>query len=274
MKSGSIGHAVAALILAFAAPGTVFAQAPVSDSFTGSPGSTTGTGGGTGFGGNYSGAGNIVSPGLTFPGLQTSGNKFNTAGNNNGAFRNLGAPINTDGGTIFVGFLAAATPGTAPAYAGLSFFSNGQNDEELFLGKPFQQTNYGFEVSNVAGSQKTSGMAVSTTPTLLVYRLSFTPAGDTIDLFVNPTPGGALPATPDATFAIPETSFADTFTSIRLQSGEGGVGSATPFSFDELRGGGSFADVAPVPEPAALGLLGAAALLALRRRRAAITTSA
>lgn len=266
MKSSSIGYSAAALFLAFVAPAAVFGQAAVSDSFTGSPGSVTGTGGGTGFGGNFSGAGNIASPGLTFPGLQTAGNKFNTAGSNTGAFRNLGAPINTDGGTIFVGFLAANSGGTAPDYAGISFFSNGQSDEELFLGKPFQSANFGFDVSGVQG-QNAATAPVSTTPTLLVYRLTFTPTGDTIDLFVNPTPGGALPATPDATFAIPEASFANTFTSIRLQSGEG-AGTATPFSFDELRGGGSFADVAPVPEPAALGLLGAAALLALRRRRA------
>lgn len=268
MKSSSMGYAAAALFLAFAAPALVFAQASVSDSFTGSPGSVTGTGGGTGFGGNFSGAGNVVSPGLTFPGLQTAGNRFDTAGSNTGAFRNLGAPINTDGGTIFVGFLAANSGGTAPDYAGISFFSNGQSDEELFLGKPFQSANLGFDVSGAAGGSMNSAAApVSTTPTLLVYRLTFTPTGDTIDLFVNPTPGGTLPATPDLTFAIPEATFANTFTSIRLQSGEG-AGTATPFSFDELRGGGSFADVAPVPEPAALGLLSAAALLALRRRRA------
>jgi len=107
---------------------------------------------------------------------------------------------------------------------------------------------------------------VTTTPSLLVYRLTFTPAGDKIDFFANPTPGTALPATPTLTFNIPEGALADTLTSIRMQSGEG-AGTGTPFLFDELRGGGSFADVAPVPEPTVLGLLGVAGLLALRRRR-------
>ena len=256
----------AALCIALLVPALSFGQAIVTDSFTGAPGAVAGTGGGTGFGGNYTGGGNIASPGLTYPGLQTSGNRFDTAGTNNGAFRNLATPINTDSGTIYIGFLTAPRPGTAPDYAGLSFFSGGQSTEELFLGKPFQVNNYGFDVSGVTAMNSATA-PVSTTPSLLVYRLTFTPTGDTIDFFANPTPGGALPATPTLTYSIPEATFGDTFTSIRMQSGEG-AGTATPFSFDELRGGLTFADVAPVPEPATLGLLGVAGLLALRRRRA------
>ena len=252
----------AALLL----PCLSFAQATVYDPFSGAPGPINGTGGGTGFGGNYSGAGNVVSPGLNYPGLASTGNAFSTAGSNNGAFRNLGGPINTDAGTVWVSFLTAATQGTAPDYAGLSFFSGGQSTEEIFLGKPFQVNNYGFDVSNV-NAQNSPTAPVTTTPSLLVYRLNFTPAGDTIDFYANPVPGAPLPATPTLTFAIPEGALADTLTSIRMQSGEG-AGTANPFLFDELRGGGSFADVTPVPEPAALALLGALGLLSLRRRRA------
>ena len=267
MKLQHFGVATA-FCFALLVPSLVLAQAAVEDSFTGSPGAINGTGGGTGFGGNYSGAGNIVSPGLTYPGLQSSGNAFSTGGSNNGAFRNLGAPVNTDAGTIFVGFLAAATQGTAPDYAGISFFSGGQSTEEIFMGKPFQAGNYGFDITGVnGGALNAPGAPVSTTPSLLVYRLNFTPSGETISFYANPAPGQPLPATPTLTFAIPEGALADTLTSIRLQSGEG-AGTANPFLFDELRGGGSFADVAPVPEPAGLALLGAAALLALRRRRA------
>jgi MYXO-CTERM domain-containing protein len=244
------------------------ATAQVSDSFTGAPGPIAGQTGGSGFSGAYSGAGNVVSPGLTYGSLAASGNKFATAGSNNGAFRTLAAPINTDAGTIYAGFLAAGGSGTLPDYAGISFYSGGTSTEELFLGKPFQNANYGFDVSGVAGGVGTGATPVTTATTLLVYKLDFTPAGDTVSLYVNPTPGGALPATPDATFAIPEDTFANTFTSIRLQSGEG-AGGASPFFFDELRGGGSFASVTPVvPEPAALGLLSLGALTLLRRRSA------
>ena len=83
-----------------------------------------------------------------------------------------------------------------------------------------------------------------------------------------PAPSGSqpLPATPTLTFDIPESELPDTLSSIQLQSG-GGAGTGTPFLFDELRVGSSFADVAPVPEPAALGLLCVVTPLALRRRR-------
>jgi MYXO-CTERM domain-containing protein len=244
------------------------ALAQVADPFAGAPGPIAGQTSGTGFSGAYTGAGNTVSPGLTYSNLAASGNSFATAGSNNGAFRTLANPISTDAGTIYAGFLAAGGTGTLPDYAGISFYSGGTSTEELFLGKPFQNANYGFDVSGVGGGVGTGTTPVSTTPTFLVYRFDFTPAGDTVSLFVNPTPGGALPATAAATFAIPEDAFADTFTAIRLQSGEG-AGTANPFFFDELRGGSSFASVAPVtPEPAALGLLGVASLLTLRRRRA------
>lgn len=257
----SCAAACLTLLLPSMSPG----QATVHDPFAGAPGPINGTGGGIGFSGNYSGAGNVVSPGLSYPGLASSGNAFSTAGSNNGAFRNLGGPISTDAGTIFVSFLTAATPGTAPDYAGMSFYSGGQSTEEIFLGKPFQQSSYGFDVTGVGMQVAPVAAPVSTTPSLLVYRISFTPNGETIDFFANPVPGQAQPP-PTVTFAIPEGALADTLTSIRMQSGEG-AGTANPFLFDELRGGGSFADVTPVPEPAGLALLGAGALLALRRRR-------
>ena len=262
-------------LLAGSAAVAVTSPAPaavlVSDSFDYAEGSVTGQNGGTGATGAYNGAGNITSPGLTYDNLQSSGNKFTTAvpPANAGAFRPIN-PINTDTGTLFVGFLSSV-PGTIPNYGGISFFTAatpGQTggSEELFLGKPSGTNSWGFDVSGVTGDDTVgtgrTNVTASATPALLVYRLNFTGAGDTIDVFVNPTPGQPLPGTPNGTFAIPEDSFPDTFNNIRLQSGD------QPINFDEFRIGTTYADVTPVPEPATAGLLavGALALLARCRR--------
>ncbi len=234
-----------------------------SESFDYALGGIAGLNGGTGFSGAYTGAGSVTAPGQTYPGLTTAGNTFTTAGNNNGAFRTLAATIGTDSGTIYVRFLGSNTAGGAPEYAGLSFFSGG--NEELFFGKPFNATNYGFEVSGVSGQVTAPSATISAATTLLVYRLSFTPAGDTIDLFVNP--GSTLPLTPDASFTTPvdDSAFPSDFTGIRLQSGT----NAPTFDYDEIMIATTEAEVLVIPEPSSIGLLGvAAAGLVIRRRRA------
>ena len=255
----------AATCVALLAPAVCFGSVFIMDEFTGDLGLVILTSGGQGFNGTYTGAGRVVSPGLTYPNLRTAGNAFQTAGRDNGALRALSNPIGT-GGTVYVGFLAAATQGTVPDYAGVWLMNVGLVNN-IFLGKPSQSDGYGFEVRGIEGWKQTlAGAPVSTTPSLLVYRFTFTDHGDTIDFFADPTPGRPLPATPTLTFAIPEGKLPQDFSSIQLVSG-GGAGTGTPFLFDELRVGSSFADVAPVPEPTALGLLCVVAPLALRRRR-------
>ena len=240
----------------------------VDESFDYPLGAIAGQVGGIGFNGAYTGGGNVTSPGQTYPGLITFGNTFSTAGSNNGAFRLLQTPVGTDAGTLYVRFLGSNTSGSAPDYAGLSFF-NGAADEELFFGKTFNAANYGFEVSDVPNGQGARNAAngpISATTTLLVYRLSFTPTGDTIDLFVNP--GSSLAATPDATFTTTDDAiFSDTFDRIRLQSGA----NAPTFDYDEIRFATTEAEVlSAIPEPSTFGLLGltTVGIAALRRRRA------
>jgi hypothetical protein len=234
----------------------------VYDSFSYPAGSATGDTGGTGFNGAYTGTGNIVAPGLTYPNLLTAGNTFTTASNNNGAFRLLATPIDTNtGGPLYISFLASLPQAAVPNYGGLSLYSGGTTTEELFLGKPSNTNNYGYDVSGVAGGTGTNGPTASTTPALLVYRLTFSAAGETLNAYYNPTPGAAEPAVPGNTFVIPEGSFAATLTAIRLQSGD------QPINFDEVRMGTTFADVTPVPEPASAGLLAGVGALVLGRRR-------
>lgn len=227
----------------------------VDESFNYAAGSITGQNGGVGFSAPYTGAGTVNTPGLTYPSIVTSGNRFTTNGANAGAFRLLSTPIDVDNGTVYVRFLASRVSAN-PDYAGLSFFSGGTATEELFLGERSGSDLFGADVTGVGNVDST--VPVTTATTLLVYRLNFTAAGDTLDLFVNPS--GALPATPNATLAIAETAFPANFTGIRFQSGN------TTFNFDEFRVSTTAFEALPEPGRVSLLLFGAGGLL-LRRRR-------
>ena len=232
-----------------------------SDSFNYALGPIAGQNGGTGFSAAYTGSGSVTAPGQTYPGITSAGNTFTTNGSDQGAFRTFASTIDTNSGTVFVRFLGSNTGGGVPDYAGFSFFNGGT--EELFLGKPFLSTNYGFDTQMGApGTFTGPSAAISATTSLLVYRLTFGPTTDTIDFFYNP---GTTLGTPDATFTTADnTVFGPTFTGIRLQSGN----NAPTFDYDEIVIATQAADVL-IPEPSVLGLVGiAAAGLVIRRRRA------
>lgn len=256
MYSRFLRHAAAAGVFAFSlshAEGSLL----VLEQFNYTTGSITGLNGGSGFTGAYTNFGNITAPGLQFPNLLSLGNRFTTFSTNTGAFRTIN-PIDTNSGEIWVSFLES-TNGTLPNYAGLSFFSG--STEELFLGKPSNTPNYGFAVSGVVGGDNNSATAPASASTaFLLYRISFSAAGEAVHFFANSVPG-VQPATPTVSFSVPEGSFASTFTNIRLQSGD------QPTNFDEIRIGTTYADVTPVPEPTAFAAIGAGALALLRRRR-------
>lgn len=258
MQSASFCRAAAAGLLVLGLASTQGAVLTL-EQFDYATGSITGLNGGLGFTGGWTGGGSVTAPGLQFPGLLTLGNKFTTASGNVGAFRAIN-PIDTNSGTIWVSFLES-TNGTVANYAGLSFFNGGT--EELFLGKPSATTNYGFDVSGVGGGAQNSALAPATaSASFLLYRISFSLAGETVEFFANNVPGNE-PVTPTISFAVPEGSFAATFNNIRIQSGD------QPANFDEVRIGTTYADVAPVPEPASLAVLGGGilALAGIRRRR-------
>jgi hypothetical protein len=243
--------------------GASMAQAAViaTESFAYTPGALGGQGSAVnGWSGAWTGSpATVTSPGLTYT---EGGNILGSAatgkaeGLDGSHFRNLTASAGGGTSTVYVSFIARSND---YGYWGLSLFDNGS--ENMFLGAPFEQTNWGFER---AGG---GGIAASTSPTnvqsFLVYRMDFSGGDVTTSLYVNPTlasePGSA---------AITGTRPTFTFNRIRL---EGGLGNSSirAGELDEIRIGTTWADVtpaSPIPEPASLAVLGMISGMALLRR--------
>jgi hypothetical protein len=236
-------------------------------------GDLLGASGGSGFSGGWAAGGFNASISnnfdrendvLSFGSLQTTGGTVRTAavGAIAGVTRNLAAPLGQANTTVYVSFLVrpegTLNGGAFNGFLGLVLESAGE--PELFIGKPGGGSINNWVIEDRGGSgQHSSPIAASTAATaLLVVKAEFASAGnDTITLFVDPTPGAPEPATGilknDANFGI--------VTGLTIYS-------TGAMRIDELRVGETFADVTPIPEPGALGLLVASALaLPLRRRR-------
>jgi hypothetical protein len=106
---------------------------------------------------------------------------------------------------------------------------------------------------------------VSGQTAFLVVEMQFnasTSANDTISLFVDPTPGLAVPNVPAVTLS--NTNLSNVISDIPFYAANNEA-----VSFDEIRLGNSFADVAPAPEPGIWATLavGAVALGGVAARR-------
>jgi hypothetical protein len=146
-------------------------------------------------------------------------------------------------------------------------------EPELFFGKPGESAvgQYVVEDRGSQPNQVSSGVnAVVGETAFLVLKAEFGAAGgnDRFTLYANPTPGGAEPAGG----AVKTSSNIGTVTGLTLYS-------TGAFSFDEIRVGTTFADVAPggapvVPLPSAAwgGLALIAALGVARKGRSAAAT--
>jgi hypothetical protein len=229
-------------------------------------GSIDGLNGGTGWSTNW-GAGlggatsEIISNGsLSDPTatLYTYSNHVYSAGGFAGRLFNAPADWAFPGATNYFSILIR--PENTPAtnhYYGLQIFSNGGNTgngHDLFVGKNGSGLNWGLEYSTntIVGSTTntvfvdsySSTPAVANQAVFLVVRIIFASGvPDSFALYVNPTPGGSEPATPDAT----TTDDIGSQTGVALNSGNGGLA-----SFDEIRIGATFASVSSsssIPDP-------------------------
>jgi hypothetical protein len=130
---------------------------------------------------------------------------------------------------------------------------------DVFFGMSYPGSTIGLEV----GFEKslTNVNAVIGQTFFGVIRIDFTEGVDPVYLYLNPQPGAPEPATPSASLINLNVNFLNMVS----LTGPGGVG------YDSLRIGTTYADVTPVPEPAALSLVGVAAIAVIwrqgRRRR-------
>jgi hypothetical protein len=220
-----------------------------------------GSNGGTGWSGAWSGGSHkVTTNSLTYGSLQTSGQRVSLQGQATFSEPNRAFGSAPATGHLFVSWVNDATNGTNFNTLRLQ---NGSN-RAVVVGNHFNEGSGG-NWSIYSGGASFTNLAVSSKPVsgiqLVVVDLDLDT--NTANLYIDPASlSGGAPATPDATFTFGSSLFTNT-----LQFGQG-ANAGGGAGFDELRVGTTFADVTPVPEPAALvSLTGGAALLGMLRRR-------
>jgi hypothetical protein len=257
-----------ALLLVAAAPRSADAALAAYDEFDYAPiGSDLNgkTGGGSfGFTGPWSGqtsynigSGSLASPFAPMPQL---GNSVTAVafGDNRGIDRLLSTPLGTEGTSAYISVLIQPQgilhQGAYDGWFALAL----RGSTDVFFGMSYPGSAIGLEV----GFEKslTNVNAVIGQTFFGVIRIDFTEGVDPVYLYVNPQPGAPEPATASASLINLNVNFLNMVS----LTGPGGVG------YDSLRIGTTYADVTPVPEPAALSLVGVAAMAVWqsgRRRR-------
>ena len=203
-------------------------------------GPVTNQSGGTG---NWGGAWNeygqgftssvIAANSLNFANLAVSGGSVQTTSDFPvGHARAFQTSPGKTGGVLFISYLVKPMDfsGFPSSYFELVYGG-------VSIGKGGGSNFYGLENSG-GGARVDSTVPVTLNQVaFLVVRITFgaANANDTVDLFVNPTPGQPLPAVPDATKSDRNTGI----------PGDFNLGSAVHCQFDEVRFGRTFADVAP-----------------------------
>jgi hypothetical protein len=226
----------------------------------------------------------VVSGSLTYPGLATStGNSVQLTKANGTADRVSTGTITS--GTIFYSFIiqlssvddtAAGISGTGGAFfAGFDDHSSGttfSTPAGLFVRRDAgDTTKINLGISTTGSANKSFSGAFAPTDTLFVVGSFTFGAPATLDVYANGSP--AIPSDAPVSHTLTTTGSDATTASILSFFLRQNTGEPSTIVVDELRIGTTWADVAPVPEPVALGFvgLGCMSLIARPRTRALVS---
>lgn len=199
--------------------------------------------------------------------LPTAGGKvqFNQDDNTRGTSVLTGGGVGADNTTVYASFLIDLA-GSAASFTGLEFRIGSGNTN---AGRPVRIGAYSNDfivgTDGGSGSVSFSESDASDIAHFIVLQFNFVAGDDTVDVFIDPTLAALQANTSDG--QLTDRDFA--FDRIGLAN----FNNNPTFGFvDEIRIGTTLADVADVaviPEPASLGLLGFGGLVMLGRRRRA-----
>ncbi len=218
------------------------AQAAASESFqyVAGVGVLSGSTGGSGFDVNtWAGGGDVINPGLVHPELLSSSNaaSLNATTATRTLFSIPGNYGGAGGGTVWISFLVRG-PIASGGGAGVQVLLNGSTVGVLLGLSGYQGgTTWGWAGQGQGPVTPPDGLVPSTNIDLLVYRLDFPAiANDLVNvaLYADPVVGPTAPA-PSASGAVHYF----TFDSI-------GITTTDISDFDEIRVGGTWADVVPL----------------------------
>ena len=193
----------------------------------------------------------VASGNLTHPSLQTlapAGNMINILGTAGGSSYRSFNDSAVSSGSVYYSFLArCASLSSGSGYltgllpSGITSPGGSSDSLAVYFAPAGDGYQLGIRKSGASTVYATATLATNTT-CLLVAKYTFgpSPGDDTVGLFINPAPGGAEPAAPDAT----QTGGTDASSLLNVYiKSSGGYGS---WYFDTLRIGPTWASVTPL----------------------------
>jgi hypothetical protein len=223
-----------------------------SDSFDYAPGNLAGQNGGTGFNVGWTSTGGtaqVQTPGLTYPALNTVGNKaFISASNQNWRTLTAGGQ-GTGDSTLWISFIGQRTGANNIRFFGVSFYGGDvatAANERLTIGENSTNSNdtWGAHFTSAAGGRVEVAGAPVNTQSLLLARIDYhAAANDDFYLWVNPNLSLGEPSIGTAG-ASSVGAFNLAFDRLSLRAGTSNGGNIGEAIYDELRLATTFADLA------------------------------